>query len=178
MPTTSTEQSVRTAREPSRASAKSGSVYAPERRSGAATSTSSTRYPAVQPIGYQSISAPKVSSSPATPRKEAAERYSPPIALALSRGRTVREATKKSLVVREIRSPQVPMASVARETITTATTPGRTSVPTAQSSSGSTEPTSSAKSRSLDSERRTYHQPSSTSHGYASTPSSTHASGI
>ncbi len=43
MPTTSTEHSLRTPRDPSRASAKSGSVYAPERRSGAATSTSRTR---------------------------------------------------------------------------------------------------------------------------------------
>ena len=79
-------------------------------------------------MGYQSISAPKVSSSPAMPRNDAAERYSPPIALALSRGRTVREATKKSLVVREIRSPHVPMTRVAMATRVTATTPGRTSV--------------------------------------------------
>ena len=43
MPTTSSDETRRTAREPSRASAKSGSVYAPERRMGAATMTSSTR---------------------------------------------------------------------------------------------------------------------------------------
>ena len=61
------------------------------------------------------------------PRKDAAERYSPPMALALSRGRTVRDATKKSLVVREIRSPHVPMTNVATDTSTTAMTPGRTS---------------------------------------------------
>ena len=67
------------------------------------------------------MSAPKVSTSPATPRKDAAERYSPPIAEALSRGWTVREATMKSLVVRENRSPQVPIASVAVATRTTAT---------------------------------------------------------
>jgi hypothetical protein len=37
----------RTIGDPSLISAKSGRVYAPERRSGAATSASSTRYPAV-----------------------------------------------------------------------------------------------------------------------------------
>ena len=51
------------------------------------------------------MSAPKASTRPATPRNEAAERYSPPMALALSAGRTEREATKKSLVVREKRQP-------------------------------------------------------------------------
>ena len=51
------------------------------------------------------MSAPKARTSPATPRKEAAERYSPPIAEAFSAGRTEREATKKSLVVRENRQP-------------------------------------------------------------------------
>ncbi len=70
------------------------------------------------------MSAPKVSTRPATPRKLAAERYSPPIAEAFSPGRTVREATKKSLVVRENRSPQVPIASVAIVTTATATMPG------------------------------------------------------
>ena len=35
----------------------------------------------------------------------AADRYSPPIADAFHHGRTVRDATKKSPVVREIRSP-------------------------------------------------------------------------
>ncbi len=39
------------------------------------------------------------------PRNDAAERYSPPIAEALRAGRTEREATKKSLVVRENRQP-------------------------------------------------------------------------
>src|SRR5215218_1672124 len=56
--TTSREEVPRTDRDSSRASAKSGSVYAPERRSGAATSTSSTRYPAVHPTGYHSMSVP------------------------------------------------------------------------------------------------------------------------
>ena len=67
------------------------------------------------------MSAPNVNSRPATPRKDAAERYSPPIADAFSPGRTVRDATKKSLVVRDRRSPQVPIASVARVTSVTAT---------------------------------------------------------
>ena len=51
------------------------------------------------------MSAPKASTSPATPRNDAAERYSPPIAEAFSAGRTERDATKKSLVVRENRQP-------------------------------------------------------------------------
>ena len=51
------------------------------------------------------MSAPNASTSPATPRNDAAERYSPPIADALRPGRTEREATKKSLVVRENRQP-------------------------------------------------------------------------
>ena len=69
------------------------------------------------------MSAPNASTSPATPRKEAAERYSPPIAEALSAGRTVREATKKSDVVRLKRSPQMPMPTVSTETTSTATAP-------------------------------------------------------
>ncbi len=48
----------------------------------------------------------RLSTSPAMPRKEAAERYSPLIAEAFSPGRTEREATKKSEVVRLNRSPQ------------------------------------------------------------------------
>ncbi len=99
------------------------------------------------------MSAPKVSTSPATPRKDAAERYSPPIALALSRGRTVREATKKSLVVRENRSPQVPIASVAMVTRVTATMPGAASRPGLTGVPLAT--IRSAKSRSLRSARRT-----------------------
>ncbi len=96
------------------------------------------------------MSAPKVNSSPATPRKDAAERYSPPIADAFRPGRTVREATKKSLVVRENRSPQVPIASVATVTRVTATMPGA-----AFTRHRSTSSTRSAKSRSLASARRT-----------------------
>jgi hypothetical protein len=39
------------------------------------------------------MSTPPVSTSPATPRKLAAERYSPPMADALARGETARDAT-------------------------------------------------------------------------------------
>ena len=108
-------------------------------------------------MGYQSMSAPNVSTSPATPRKLAAERYSPLMAEAFSPGRTVREATKKSLVVRENLSPQVPIASVAMVTIVTATMPGAMSL-----RHRSTSLNRSAKSRSLRSALRTYRQPSST----------------
>ena len=69
------------------------------------------------------MSAPNASTSPATPRNDAAERYSPPIADALSRGPTLREATKKSLVVRATRSPKMPRTSVATETRAIAVTP-------------------------------------------------------
>jgi hypothetical protein len=56
----------------------------------------------VKPTGYQSMSTPLTMIRPATPRKLAADRYSPEIALAFSRGLTVREATRKSDVFREI----------------------------------------------------------------------------
>src|SRR3954451_3218930 len=69
------------------------------------------------------MSAPNASTSPATPRKDAAERYSPPIADALSRAPTLREATKKSLVVRDTRRPKMPRTSVATETRAIAVTP-------------------------------------------------------
>ena len=47
----------------------------------------------VQPIGNQSASEPVASTSPATPRNDAAERYSPPIAELFSAGLTDRDAT-------------------------------------------------------------------------------------
>jgi hypothetical protein len=47
----------------------------------------------VQPIGNHSASAPVDSTSPATPRNDAADRYSPPIAELLRTGVTDREAT-------------------------------------------------------------------------------------
>ena len=56
------------------------------------------------PAGSPSVSN-AAASSPASPSTEAADRYSPPMAEAFSPGRTVREATKKSLVVRENRQP-------------------------------------------------------------------------
>ncbi len=56
------------------------------------------------------------------PRNDAAERYSPPIAEAFSSGLTDREATKKSDVVRETRTPNVPMTKVASTTATIAAT--------------------------------------------------------
>ena len=78
------------------------------------------------------------------------------MAEALSAGRTVREATKKSDVVRLKRSPQMPIPTVSTETTSTATTPkvwshGRS--------------TTSVKARSLRSAARTYHQPIATSTG-------------
>src|SRR2546430_6813003 len=74
----------------SRSWQKSGSVKAPERRSGAATNSSSARYPAAKPPGYQSTSTPCLSTRPATPRKDAAERYSPLMAAAFQAGLTSR----------------------------------------------------------------------------------------
>src|SRR4051812_10947460 len=97
--------SLRNARERSRSSQKSGRVNAPDRRSGAATNSSNARYPAANPTGYHSTSTPYLSTNPATPRKLAADRYSPPIAAAFQVGLTSREATKKSDVVRANRSP-------------------------------------------------------------------------
>ena len=91
-------------------------MKAPDRRSGAATKSSRARYPAAKPTGYQSTSTPYLSTSPATPKNEAAERYSPPIAAAFQRGLTVREATRKSEVVRASRSPYAPMITVASVT--------------------------------------------------------------
>ena len=44
-------------------------------------------------MGNHSASWPASTISPATPRKLAAERYSPPMAEAFHQGRTVREAT-------------------------------------------------------------------------------------
>ncbi len=47
----------------------------------------------VHPMGNHRASAPVESTSPATPRNEAADRYSPPIAELFSTGLTDREAT-------------------------------------------------------------------------------------
>src|SRR6476661_9706340 len=105
MNTTNPAASLRSRAESSRSSQKSGRVNARDRRSGAATNSSNARYPAANPTGYQSISTPFLSTSPATPRNDAAERYSPLMAAAFQRGVTDRDATRKSDVVRASRSP-------------------------------------------------------------------------
>jgi hypothetical protein len=55
--------------------------------------------------------------SPATPRKDAADRYSPEIAPAFAVGPTVREATRKSEVLRANRTPNEPITVEATATI-------------------------------------------------------------
>src|SRR5918999_4452626 len=110
-----------TAGEDSRASAKSGIVYEPNRRSGAATNRSSARYPAANPSGSHSTLAPSFIPRPAMPRKEAADRYSPEIAAAFHHGVTAREATYRSDVVRTSRTPQKPSPMAPAATATTAT---------------------------------------------------------
>src|SRR5687768_2819190 len=70
---------------------------------------------------------------PAMPRKDAADRYSPPMAEAFHSGETVREATRKSLVVRASRRPYMPMPTVAATTRATASS-GRAASFTRQSS--------------------------------------------
>jgi hypothetical protein len=59
----------------------------------------------VKPIGYQSASMPSLSTSPATPRNDAADRYSPEIAAALRVAGIARRATRKSGVVFALRDP-------------------------------------------------------------------------
>src|ERR1700680_2038655 len=65
------------------------------------------------------MSTPYFMTSPATPRKEAAERYSPEMAEAFHMGPTEREATNRSDVVLAIRTPHAPMATAATVTATT-----------------------------------------------------------
>src|SRR5258705_11303843 len=120
MNTTNAAASLRSPDEPSRSSQKSGRVNAPDRRSGAATNNSRARYPAAKPTGYQSMSTPFLRISPATPRNDAADRYSPLIAAAFHRGLTAREATRKSEVVRASRRPNAPMTTVTSVTATSA----------------------------------------------------------
>src|ERR1700754_272388 len=77
-------------------------------------------------MGNQRAPAPPRRTTPATPRNDAAERYSPEIALALATGPTVRDATRKSEVLRATRTPYDPMIADATPTIpiaTSATTP-------------------------------------------------------
>src|SRR5215204_2991848 len=123
---TTTAESLRSPAEASRASAKSGTVSAPDRRIGAATSTSIATYPAVNPTGYHSAPMPSLTTSPATPRKDAADRYSPDTAAALSSGDTFLEATRKSDVERIAITPRTPISTVASttgSTVRTAITP-------------------------------------------------------
>src|ERR671922_1179035 len=68
------------------------------------------------------MSTPYFITSPATPRNDAADRYSPEIAEAFHTGGTVRAATKKSEVVRATRTPSAPIEIVAAVTPTTAIT--------------------------------------------------------
>src|SRR6476469_6768949 len=63
---------------------------------------------------------PSLTTSPATPGKEAAERYAPETAAELSSGLTRREATRKSEVVRMAATPRNPMSSVTSTTGATA----------------------------------------------------------
>ena len=98
----------------------------------------------MKPIGYQSPSTPSLSTMPATPRNDAAERYCPEMAAALARVPTVREAARKSSVVRATRTPSEPMTIVAMTTTTTAATATYPAVSTPAQSS-----TLSAKSSSL-----------------------------
>ena len=72
----------------------------------------------VNAIGNHRASAPSRRIIPATPRNDAADRYSPEIALALATGPTVREATRKSDVLRATRTPIDPMT--AETTLTSA----------------------------------------------------------
>src|ERR1700758_3683281 len=66
------------------------------------------------------------------PRKDAAERYSPEMAAALSPGGTCRAATMKSSGVRATRMPRAPTTIVSR--VTNAIAPSAVSVIGAQSS--------------------------------------------
>src|SRR5690349_15425612 len=72
-------------------------------------------------MGNHSASAPSRRIIPATPRNDAADRYSPEIALALATGPTVRDATRKSDVLRATRTPSEPMIADAAATSPIAT---------------------------------------------------------
>ena len=76
----------------------------------------------MNPTGSQRASAPSFITSPAIPRKLAAERYSPEIAAAFHQGVTAREATNRSEVVRAKRTVQVPSPRVPTVTAATANT--------------------------------------------------------
>ena len=74
----------------------------------------------MNPTGYHSAPTPPLTTSPAMPRNDAADRYSPDTAAALKAGEMRREATRKSDVVRIAATPRAPMSSVASTTGTTA----------------------------------------------------------
>ena len=74
----------------------------------------------MNPTGYHSAPTPLLTTSPAIPRNDAADRYSPDTAAALNAGEIRREATRKSEVVRIAATPRAPMSSVASTTGTTA----------------------------------------------------------
>src|SRR3954468_1841328 len=54
---------------------------------------------------------PSLTTSPATPRKDAADRYSPETAAEFTSGEIRRDATRKSDVVRMAATPRTPMSS-------------------------------------------------------------------
>ena len=70
----------------------------------------------MKPTGYQSASTPSRRISPAMPRNDAADRYSPEIAPAFAAGPTVRDATRKSEVLRTSRTPSEPITADATAT--------------------------------------------------------------
>ncbi len=80
----------------------------------------------MKPTGYQRASVPFCRMSPATPRKAAADRYSPEMAAAFAEGPTVREATRKSDVLRAAAAPkkfttaEAPTTSAMPNRLTTA----------------------------------------------------------
>src|SRR2546429_7362169 len=63
---------------------------------------------------------PSLTTSPATPRNDAADRYSPDTAAEFSSGDTLREATRKSEVVRIAATPRRPISNVISTTGATA----------------------------------------------------------
>src|SRR4029079_2465631 len=73
-----------------------------------------------KPTGYHSAPTPPLTTSPAMPRNDAADRYSPDTAAALNAGEIRREAARKSYVVRIAATPRAPMSRVASSTGTTA----------------------------------------------------------
>lgn len=59
----------------------------------------------MKPTAYHSVPSPFFSTRPASPSTDAAERYSPAIAIAFQPGETLREAIRKSDVLRAARTP-------------------------------------------------------------------------